>query len=156
LLSGCTYEILARAFHDDYVQNEHAKGLTPIENPATVPWEELPEHLRDSNRRAVEHIHTKLNAVGCDIAMTGDWDVKPFEFTSEELELMAVMEHERWVEEKLSEEWRYGSSRDDTRKLHPSLVPWSELPEEERDKDRNPVRALPELLARARFQIYRL
>lgn len=156
LLFGCTYEILARAFHEDYVRNESEKGLTPLENPSMVPWEELPEYLRDSNRGAAEHIRTKLDAVGCDITITGDWDVQPFEFSSEELELMARMEHERWVEEKLREGWRYGPTRDDARKTHPSLVPWSELSEEEKDKDRNPVRALPEFLAKARFQIYRL
>lgn len=156
LLFGCTYEILARAFHEDYVRNESAKGLTPLDNPSMVPWEELPEHLRDSNRGAVEHIRAKLDAVGCDVTITNDWDVQPFEFSSEELELMARMEHERWVEEKLREGWRYGPKRDDTKKIHPSLVPWSELSQEEKDKDRNPVRALPEFLAKARFQIYRL
>jgi hypothetical protein len=156
LIFSGTFEILARAFHEDYVRNERAKGLTPLENPSMVPWEELPEHLRDSNREAAANIRTKLDAIGCDITVTGDWDVKPFEFSSEELELMARMEHERWGEEKLREGWRYGPTRDDARKTHPSLVPWSELSEEEKDKDRNPVRGLPEFLAKARFQIYRL
>ena len=156
LIFGCTYEILARAFHKDYVRNERAKGLTPSENPSMVPWEELPEYLKDSNRGAAEHIRTKLDAVGCDIAITSDWDVKPFEFSPDELELMARMEHGRWVEERLREGWRYAPTRDDAGKIHPSLVPWIELPEEEKDKDRSPVRALPEFLARARFQIYRL
>ena len=155
LLFSGTFETLARAFHDDYVRNESAKGLTPLENPSMVPWEELPENLRDSNREAAANIRTKLDAIGCDITVTSDWDVKPFEFSSEELELMARMEHERWVEEKLREGWRHGPSRDDAKKAHPSLVPWSELSEEEKDKDRNPVRALPGFLAKARFQIYR-
>jgi len=156
LLFGGTFETLARAFHEDYVRNESAKGLTPLENPSMVPWEELPEHLRDSNREAAANIRTKLDAISCDITVTGGWDVHPFEFSPEELELMARMEHERWAEEKLREGWRYGPTRDDARKAHPSLVPWSELSEEEKDKDRNPVRGLPEFLAKARFQIYRL
>jgi len=156
LLFGGTFETLARAFHSDYVRNERAKGLTPLENPSMVPWEELPEHLKDSNREIAANIRTKIDAIGCDIIATSDWDVQPFKFSAEELELMATMEHKRWLEEKLREGWRYGPSRDDSTKIHPSLVPWSELSEAEKDKDRNPVRALPEFLAKARFQIYRL
>jgi len=53
------------------------------------------------------------------------------------------------VKKKMSE------NPDDVRKTHPSLVPWSELSEEEKDKDRNPVRGLPEFLSKTRFQIYR-
>ena len=155
LLFGGTSETLARAFHEDYVRNERKKGLTHLDNPSMVPWEELPEHLRDSNREAAANIRTKLDAIGCDVTVTSDWDVQPFEFSSEELELMARMEHQRWVEEKLREGWRYGPTRDDARKTHPSLIPWSELSEEEKEKDRNPVRGLPEFLAKARFQIYR-
>ena len=41
------------------------------------------------------------------------------------------------------------------RESSPLLVPWSELSEEERDKDRDAVRNLPEMLLRAGFVIDR-
>ncbi len=156
LISRCTYEILARAIHENYIRNEKAKGLTPATNPSLVPWGELGENFRQSNRRAAEHIRVKLDAIGCDITITTDWDTPRFEFTPNEIELMAQMEHESWVEEKSSEGWKYRPAKDTAKKTSPYLVPWNELPEEEKDKDRNQVRELPEFLAKARFQIYRL
>jgi len=156
LISRCTYEVLARAIHKDYVRNEKAKGHTPGTNPSMVPWGELGENFRQSNRRAAEHIRVKLDAIICDIAITTAWDAPRFEFTPEEVELLAQMEHESWAEEKISEGWKYRPTKDATKKTSPYLVPWNDLPEEEKDKDRNQVRELPQFLAKARFEIYRL
>ena len=36
-----------------------------------------------------------------------DWDAELFEFTPEEIELLAEMEHERWDEERKLEGWAY-------------------------------------------------
>jgi len=155
LIFRCTYEILARAIHEDYVRNERAKGHTPETNPSVVPWGELEETYKESNRRAAERIRVKLDAIGCDIAVTTDWDTPRFEFTPEEVELLAQMEHESWVEEKLSDGWRYSPTKDLEKKTSPYLVPWNELAEKDKDGDRNQVRGLPAFLAKARFQIYR-
>src|SRR4030042_6296437 len=155
LISRCTYEILARAIHEDYFRIERAKGHTPETNPSAVPWGELEETYKKSNRRAAEHIRVKLDAIGCDIAITTDWDTPRFEFTPEEVELLAQMEHERWVEEKLSDGWRYSPTKDLEKKTIPYLVPWDDLSEADKDKDRNQVRNLPAFLAKARFEIYR-
>ena len=156
LISRCTYEVLARAIHENYVRNERAKGHTPETNPSMVPWADLGEILRQSNRRAAEHIRVKLDAIGCDIAITTAWDTPRFEFTPDEIEMLAQMEHESWAEEKLSEGWKYRPTKDPEKKTSPYLVPWNDLPEEEKDKDRDQVRGLPQFLAKARFEIYRL
>jgi hypothetical protein len=155
LLFGCTYEILARAIHEDYVRSEQEKVSTPQTNPSMVPWEELPANLKESNRAQAEHIRVMLQAIGCDIAITNDWDVQPFLFSPEELELMAEMEHERFIEERLCEGFKYGPVKDIKKKTNPNLVSWNELPNEEKNKDRNSIRNLPAFLAKARFQIYR-
>ncbi len=155
LISRCTYEILARAIHEDYVRSEMAKGCTPETNPSVAPWGDLEETYKQSNRRAAEHIRVKLDAIGCDIAITTDWETPQFEFTPEEMELLAQMEHESWVEEKLSDGWRYSPTKDQEKKASPYLVPWGELSEAAKDEDRNQVRDLPAFLAKARFEIYR-
>jgi hypothetical protein len=154
LISGCTYEILARSIHEKYVARERRKGSTPETNPSMLPWEDLPEVLRESNRNQGEHIRVKLEAIGCDIAVTNDWDAQPFYFSKEEVELLARMEHKRWVDARLRSGFRYGTNKDQER-THPDLVPWEQLPEEEKEKDREAVRQLSDLLAQARFQIYR-
>ena len=37
----------------------------------------------------------------------------------------------------MAQGWRYGHDRDDSRKEHPCLVPYEELPESEKVFDRN-------------------
>ena len=42
---------------------------------------------------------------------------------------------------------------DKPRKLHKSLVPWDQLPQEEKDKDHDLVRGIPRVLAKAGFAV---
>ncbi|MFC1875220.1 NAD-binding protein [Chloroflexota bacterium] len=151
-----TYEILAHAIHEEYLRHMKEQGSTPQTNPSMVPWEELPESLKESNRAQAEHIRVKLETIGCDIAMSTDWDAPLFEFSPKEVELLAEMEHERWVDERLRKGWKYGPTKDDKVKIHPCLAPWNELPDDEKDKDRDAVRHLPAFLVKVRFQVYRM
>lgn len=45
--------------------------------------------------------------------------------------------HEVWAQERIAQGWRYGRERSDTRKEHPSLVPYEQLSENEKVFDRN-------------------
>ena len=38
-------------------------------------------------------------------------------------------------------------------RLHPLLVPWEEISEEEREKDRDAIRAIPRMLARVGYEL---
>jgi len=145
LIFGCTCEILARAIHEDYMRNEKARGATAQINPSIVPWEELPESLRESNRSQAANIQIKLDAIGCDVAVSTDWDTQQFQFS----------EHERFVQERRDAGWTYSSIKDLQKKTSPTLVTWNELTEDEKDKDRATVLSLPEFLAKAGFQVYR-
>jgi hypothetical protein len=68
---------------------------------------------------------------------------------------MAEMEHERWVAERLLDGWLIGE-KDHEKKTSPYLVPWNNLSEDVKDYDRETVRELPNFLAKAKFEIYRL
>ena len=46
-------------------------------------------------------------------------------------------------------------TRDDGAKVHPCLVSWDELPESEKDKDRDAVRNIPVVLAAAGLRVIR-
>jgi hypothetical protein len=155
LISGCTYEILARAVHEQYVANERKKGATLETNPSLVSWDELPESLRESNRNQVEHIRVKLEAIGCDITVTNEWEVPPLRFSPEEVELMAQMEHERSTVGSTKHGLTDATIKNLGKKTRPVPVTWEKLPEENREEYRNSVRQLSELLAKAHFQIYR-
>lgn len=58
-------------------------------------------------------------------------------------ELMALAEaisknvHEVWAQNRIKEGWTYGPVRDDQKRQTPCLVPYDQLPEEEKAYDRN-------------------
>jgi hypothetical protein len=122
-----------------------------------VPWDKLQETLKESNRDQAKHIGVKLIAVGCGIVPLTDWDAESFQFTPEHVELLAEMEHERWMEERRREGWTCTPGpKDIEKKTSPYMVPWDKLPDNVREWDRVFIRGLPGFLARAGFQIVRL
>ncbi len=155
LLDDGTHEALAHVIHEDYVRRETEKKKTIKDNPSMVKWNELSEELKESNRRQADHIGIKLAALGYGIRPWRDYGGEKFKFKNEEIFKLAKMEHERWREDKAHEGWKYGT-RDDGRKLHPDLIDWDHLSDEERAKDIETVKLIPGLLARAGFQIYRI
>lgn len=155
LVLGGTNEVLARAFHEKYRREQMAAGRDRSTNRALVPWDELADDLKESNRRQADHVGAKLHAVGCDIAPSAEWTAVTFPFTEEETETMARMEHERWVTERLEQGWSRGPVRDDAKKLNPSLVGWDELDETGKGWNREAARELPATLGHAGFRIFR-
>lgn len=149
-------ETLARAIHGDYVRKQAEDGRTSAENPSMVSWDELPEHLRESNRRQAEDIASKLRAIGCKVVPRADGRNDSFGFDPSELERLARMEHDRWWREKKATGWSYGTEKDIHRQTSPYLVPFDELPDDIKELDRNAVRAIPDVLARAGLGIARL
>jgi len=51
-------------------------------------------------------------------------------------ELLARNAHDNWAKLRMAEGWRHGPERNDARKQHPSLVPYDELTESEKEYDR--------------------
>jgi ryanodine receptor 2 len=56
-------------------------------------------------------------------------------------ERLAERIHDAWAARRLEEGWTRGPRRDDARKTHPGLVPYDELPESEKEYDRQTARA---------------
>jgi hypothetical protein len=147
-------EGLATAFHEAYRRDQ--AGKQPGNAPAMQPWGTLEEHFKESNRHEADHILAKLKAAGYRLGSLLSRGRQATTFGSEEeVELLAKMEHARWVRERRKAGWQYGPKKDPVAKTHPCLVPWSKLKESERDKDRAAVRAIPKILAEAGFQMYR-
>jgi voltage-gated potassium channel Kch len=140
-------DMIAKALHTHY---KAAHGRIP-------EWDGLTEDLRNSNRAAADHIEIKLRAIGCNQVGKAELaDGAPkFEFMRDEIELLAQMEHRRWCADRWLSGWTLGDKKDFDRKLHPNLVPWEQLTEEDREKDREQVCSLPEVLDGAGLAILR-
>jgi voltage-gated potassium channel Kch len=138
LVRSAARERLARRVHERYLAADPDRDA-----PA---WDDLTEQTKDWNRAVVDHIPVKLARIGCRIAPRALGLAREVTLSPAELEQLAELEHERWTSERLAAGWRLGP-RDDVRRTHPSLVPWSQLADEEREKDREVVRAIPSLLA---------
>lgn len=52
-------------------------------------------------------------------------------------ERLAENAHELWARRRLAEGWSYGPRRDEIKKEHPSLVPYEDLSESEKEYDRS-------------------
>ena len=52
-------------------------------------------------------------------------------------ERLAKNAHDIWARQRLADGWKLGPHRDDTAKEHPCLVPYEDLPESEKQYDRN-------------------
>jgi len=154
LVLGGIREMLARAVHDQYLATLSRTAPAGTDIPM-VPWDELPERLKESNRLQAEDILGKIRAIGCDIIPMTDWTATSFSFTPGEVEYLADMEHERWMTMMRERGFSFGSVKDEEKKTHPLMVPYIELPEHEREKDRDAVRMIPRYLGLIDFQIYR-
>ncbi|MCK7538272.1 MAG: RyR domain-containing protein [Marinilabiliales bacterium] len=84
------------------------------------------------------HIPTKLLSIGYRIRPVNK-GFKPLtlHLDDEEIETMARVEHLRWSWEKRLNGWTYGKVKDGKRKIHPDLIPYDELGEAEKAKDRS-------------------
>ncbi len=51
------------------------------------------------------------------------------------IKILAPLSHANWIEYKLDDGWVYGEEKDPVKKTHPCMVPYDELPHDQRMKD---------------------
>jgi len=68
-------------------------------------------------------------------------------------ELLAKNTHEVWSAARIREGWTYGPKRDDVKREHPCLIPYEELPEEEKEYDRNTSQETLRLILKLGYKI---
>lgn len=152
LLKYGTAELMARFIHLDYL---HTTGiaLDQSSNPSSRPWRELPSTYKEANRAQALDFGRKLRTIGCELSeVRTDSAV----LSDPEIELLAELEHERWVAERKLQGWSLGKSRDDSSKVHPDMGSYSELSGDVKDKDRRAVRRLFALAALIGLTVVRI
>lgn len=110
--------------------------------PSRLPWAELDEFYRGSNRRQVRnalwmveqvagHTWDTWGSAPAPLAERDMAGVPPLEqlarmgFDHDSAMAMAAAEHADWCQYYHRNGWRYGSSRDDQHRVHDKLVDWS-------------------------------
>ncbi|MEZ0350120.1 hypothetical protein [Mycobacterium sp. pR1184] len=133
------WERAARLIHERYVATIDPSWTR---GPASVPWAELNEFYRGSNRRQVRNALWMVEQIAGHTWNT--WGSPPQQLSGSEmaeltpLEQLALMgfdhdsalrmaqaEHEDWCRYYRRNGWKYGAPRDDSRKIHNKLVDWS-------------------------------
>lgn len=151
LLDETTREKLAAAIHENYCQQARQDMHKSFQNIA--PWQHLDETFKKANLGQVDQIEHKLRRIGFTLELADSKEMT-FQFSQEEVERLADMEHGRWVVERLEEGWTLGE-RNDTKKTRPQLICWDRLPLVEKKKDYQAIRDLPKVLALAGYRITR-
>lgn len=145
LLPDETRERLGRSIHEEY--RRERLGDRPAKDPALAEWEDLPEDLQASNLAQADAIAAKLARIGCAV-VAADAPGEAATFSVDDVAGLAEIEHGRFTAERLLAGWTLGEVRDIEHRRSPYLVEWGALPEDIKERDREAVRAIPELLAR--------
>lgn len=69
------------------------------------------------------------------------------------IEHMAKNVHEVWAQSRMEQGWTYGKERSDALKQHPCLIPYEELPEDEKAYDRDTALGTLKLICKLGFKI---
>jgi len=146
-LLGDLDDFIGRSLHDAYLK----KDLQLLEqnpkhkiHPNSVAWENLPENIRNANRAVADHFDIKMRAVGCKVVPEGIGT--EVQLSPNEIEILAIMEHQRWWADRSINGWKLAEVRDDINRFHPNMVPYEELSNADKQKDRDSVLQMIEIL----------
>ncbi len=152
-------EALAGVIHERYLATSRAHR-TKIETNFDKPYDVLAPADKEPNRAAARRIPRILALIGAALVKSrvlpsaGEPSAEEIRAYLEfHVERLAEEEHRGWMEERFASGWRYGANRDNKRKLHPLLVDYDKLPFEQKAKDRDAVRNIPEIATKAGYRI---
>ena len=69
------------------------------------------------------------------------------------VEQLARNVHENWAQGRINEGWTYGPERNDALKQHPCLIGYDDLPESEKEYDRNAAMETLKLILKLGWKI---
>ena len=133
-------ERLAIAIHMNY--NEKRLKEHPEDELKYPNFSNLPDDMKYSNIRQALGIYDKLDIIGCELKPI---DNKAYALSNDEIELLAEIEHEDWIKERIDSGWTLGD-KDTENKKSPYLIPYNELSEEIKDYDRDTIRNIPKIV----------
>jgi DNA-binding NtrC family response regulator len=144
-------EQAAEEVYRSYLDTKKRMG----EDADLVSYDELPSDLRESNRQQFLHMPKIYRAVGYWIRPARSEEIREPDLTNEELKQMAMLEHDRWVEERTKAGWKYAETKNVAARETPYLVTWKDLPDDVRRFDQDAVRSFPRILRTLSIELYK-
>lgn len=145
---------LAQIIHNDYYSKIKADGHLNPAKESHREWDYLPEEYKNKNRLQADHIWVKLRSINAKAVFSlKETEEYNFENDSEIVETLSKMEHNRWATQMILNGWKYGTVRDDKKKNHPDLIPYADLPEEVKQKSRDIILNIRNLLKQMELKI---
>ncbi len=122
-----------------------------------VEYKKLAEAVKRDNIAAAQRIPWILGLAGLTLVEASDWSKEETQVAEKaiscHLELLAEEEHNLWMEEKLKEGWRYAKVKCVDKLEHDCLLPFDQLEEKQKAKDRDAVKNFPRIAKMAGFKI---
>jgi hypothetical protein len=146
-------ELLARRIHNDYIASQKKLGA-PIY--VAEDFDELEPSSRYANLRQAMNMDKKLRQLGYALVSADSQEEAVEQLPGHIIERYAMLEHDDWMNGKLRFGWKYAPVRNDAALWHDCLLPWPELPEDQREKDRNSARNAANLAKLAGMKVIRL
>lgn len=143
-----------------YMKKNETAQLEKEKARARLTWSNLEENMRWANRYQIDSYLTYLHTLGYKVTRAlrrGQQVVTSDEFCeqlkSDKMWVLMRMEKHRWNAERTIEGWRFGEKRDNVHRIHPLLVPFHKVAEEEKLKDKSVIINLPYLIELAGYKI---
>ena len=146
-------ERLARAIHGDYIRSQKALGAKIY---VAEEFDQLDPSTRYANLRQAMNMDKKLHRIGYALVPKDAEGEAETALPRAVVERYAILEHDDWMQGKQRFGWSYRPVRNDALKHHDCLLPWEELPEDQREKDRNAARNVMKLADIAGMKVVRL
>ncbi len=140
-------ELLAKEIHCAYCKNHPGAAYD-------MPWEDLPEDIRQANRDQAGEFVGHLESLGLTVGLADQGASRLWQLSGDQVESIAIRIHEVWLQSKKAAGWTYGTPRDDVLRRHPMMAPYSDLPEKEKEKDREIARNMVPQLASVGLGVY--
>ena len=118
-----------------HIENDTVTIFDPYEEPyiSIIPMSDFLNAWKESHNYMIQVLQSVEEYEPHPI----DVDSIPLDGDLEELqEAIAENAHDVWAEARKKEGWTYGKERDDSNKLHPDLIPYTALPDSEKEYDR--------------------
>ena len=124
-----------------------------LENKDKMIIEKIPEIVAPSKEN-IQQLKTEQEKIETYIPKPVDTsDVVLNKEVIELSEKLAENVHEVWAKNRIEQGWKYGEKRDDKLKLHSCLVPYNQLPEEEKKYDRDTLLESLKVLTKLGYKI---